>query len=467
MARDTGQWTLEKLIDFEAELLRGSVASEAERREVAEAVHGLEGAPARRRGLQVWLAKMRTAAGPQPASVGRRFVGALGLVTTLCCLLLASSGVFAVLGLLDRTLGGIHVTLFLAILLGGQWLVLVAAWLGWVWRRRAGEAFSGVQAMLGGLARRFSATRDGTWWQALTDGGGHARAALLWRVARIAQAGGIAFNLGVLGGLAGVVLVKNVGFFWETTTTGAMRSGLETAVRGLAMPWSSWWPAAVPDAAVIEASRWLPGHRGSLAPGPPQWWLFLLMAVVCWGLLPRVLMWLLCWRAGRRALARLDFQGRAHRILWRDLTTVGRVDLDEPPLDGVLVLDVGGTGLDRDLLRPFLLRRLRVNPTAWESVAVLDPGAELLAARALAQAPAGVVLLAEGWALSPPRLSALLAQVRTAAGPDRAVKFLAANTGPGGQPVPPTPAECHEWERFVDGLRDPLAEVHCYEELAG
>ena len=35
MARDTGQWTLEKLIDFEAELLRGSVASEPERREVA------------------------------------------------------------------------------------------------------------------------------------------------------------------------------------------------------------------------------------------------------------------------------------------------------------------------------------------------------------------------------------------------------------------------------------------------
>jgi len=236
-------------------------------------------------------------------------------------------------------------------------------------------------------------------------------------------------------------------------------------VRGLALPWSSWWPAAVPDAAVIEATRWLPEQSAGLEPGPSQWWLFLLLAVAVWGLLPRVLLWLLCWWAGRRALAGLDFQGRAHRILWRDLTTAGRVDLDEKPLDGVLVLDVGGTGLDHDLLRPFLLRRLRVNPTAWESVAVLDSGAELLAARALAQAPAGVVLLAEGWALSPPRLTALLAQVRAAAGPDRAVKFLAANTGPGGQPLPPTPDERREWERFVDGLRDPLAEIHCFEEL--
>ncbi|MFU8804093.1 MAG: nitrite/sulfite reductase, partial [Bradymonadaceae bacterium] len=41
--------------------------------------------------------------------------------------------------------------------------------------------------------------------------------------------------------------------------------------------------------------------------------------------------------------------------------------------DGVLVLDVGGSGVDREALRPFLLRRLRVNPAAWQPVAVLDP----------------------------------------------------------------------------------------------
>ena len=125
---------------------------------------------------------------------------------------------------------------------------------------------------------------------------------------------------------------------------------------------------------------------------------------------------------------------------------------------------IGGTGLDHAALRPFLLRRLRVNPTAWESVAVLDEGAELQASQALANAPAGVVLLAEGWALSPPRMTAVLARVRAAAGPGKPVKFLAANAGPGGQPLPPTPEERREWERFTDSLRDPLAEVFCYEE---
>jgi hypothetical protein len=219
----------------------------------------------------------------------------------------------------------------------------------------------------------------------------------------------------------------------------------------------------VPDAAVIEATRRLPEQGGALPPGPAQWWLFLLLAVAFWGLLPRLGLWVVCWAAGRRALDRLDFQNRAHRALWRDLTAATREDADEKPLDGVLVLDVGGTGLDRAALRPFLLRRLRVNPTAWESVAVLDRGAELLASQALANAPAGVVLLAEGWALSPPRMTAVLAQVRATAGPERPVKFLAANVGPAGHPLPPTPEERREWERFADGLRDPFAEVCCYE----
>jgi hypothetical protein len=176
-------------------------------------------------------------------------------------------------------------------------------------------------------------------------------------------------------------------------------------------------------------------------------------------LLPRLLLWLACRTGERRALTRLDFQGRAHRVLWRDLAGNTRVDVDEKPLDGALVLDVGGTGLAPDALRPFLLRRLRVNPAAWESVAVLDPGAELLAARALAEAPAGVVLVAEGWALSPPRMRAIHRQVRAAAGPDRDIKVVVVNCDTDGLPTAPTPAELREWEIFVDSLRDPRTEV--------
>lgn len=460
----TEPWTLEDLIDFEAELVRATGVTEATRREVMASSEGLSGAAARSRGLRIWLEHMRQGAGTPHGSVGRRFAGALVLVTTVLTLLLWLSGVSAVLGLVDRERGGMNVTLMMAVLVGGQWLLLLIALVGWLVRRRVGDGLGLVQAALAKLARRWSGGQDAAWWQGMVSSGG-TRAVLWWRLARVAQSGGIAFNGGILCGLAGLVLVKHVGFFWETTTDGAMRTGLASVVKLLAAPWAGWLPAAVPDATLIETSRWLPGHAVDLPSGSPAWWPFLLMAVLVWGLLPRVLLWSACWWAGRRALASLDFQSRSQRALWRELSSPSRVDWDEKPLDGVLVLDVGGTGLTREALRPFLLRCLRVHPAAWESVAVLDRGAELMAAQALAQAPAGVVLLAEGWALSPPRMSALHSQIRAVAGEQIAVKFLVANVGRDQQPLPPTAEERLQWERFVDSLRDPAAEIFCFEDL--
>lgn len=458
MAGPRANWTLADLVDFETELMRGREIVDGERGEVAAAARGFQGAAARRSGMRVWLEARRAAADPVDFP-GRRVAGALDLTGVLVFAVMAIAGVSGVLAMVDRARGGIHVALFLAVLLGGQWLVLLAGMAGWALRHRAGGALGVVHGLLGSMAWRIGGARHRGWWRQLVDGAASGRAALVWRLARLAQAGGIAFNCGVLAGLGGMVLVRNCGFFWETTTSGSMRTVLERTVEWLAVPWGTWWPHAVPDHAVIEAARWLPDASGPLAPGPEEWWLFLLMATAVWGLLPRLLLWLACRTGERRALARLDFQGRAHRVLWRDLTANPRVDLDEKPMDGVLVLDVGGSGISPDALRPFLLRRLRVNPAAWESVAVLDPGAELLAARALAQAPAGVVLVVEGWALSPPRMIALHRQVRAAAGPDRDIKFVVVACGPDGQPATPAPEEILEWEKFVDAIRDPRAEI--------
>ncbi len=455
MPEEPPPWTLESLVDFEQEIATSAGTPPAVRTAVIAATRGMDGAAARRVGLRVWLAEIgRT-------SAGRKFSGALSMVGAGLALMMFLAGISAVLGLLDRERGGINVVLFLAILLGGQWLVLVLAMAGWLLRGRAAEGYSGVQAMVGKLARRFSGNRDETWWENLMAGGGSPRAAVLWRIARLVQAAGVFFNIGILTGLAGLVLVKHVGFFWETTTEMAMFSLLEKLSHFLSLPWSAWWPGAVPTPDDIKAACWLPGHE--LPSAPAVWWEFLLMATFFWGLLPRAALWLLAWNAGRQALGRLDFQGRTHRALWRELTGTDRIETDEKPLDGVLVLDVGGSGLTRDVLRPFLLRRLRVHPAAWHSVAVMDSGAEEEAARAMAKAPAGVVLLAEGWSLSPARMSALHSKIRSSAGPQTPVKFLIANVDAGQRPVSPTDGERREWERFVDALRDPAAEVFFYE----
>lgn len=444
-------------MDFEQRLASGAPTPASVRTAVVKAAAGLEGAAARRAGLRVWLAQM------PPADAGRRLVAALGWVTTGLAAAAFLGGISAVLGMLDRSRGGVNVTLFLAILIGGQWLALMAATVAWLVRRRAAEGFTLLQSAAARLTRRLAGESDDKGWRRLIDGGARPRAAILWRFARMAQTAGLFFNLGILAGLAGLVFLKNVGFFWETTTEEAMRSALVGAVDLLSAPWVAWFSGAVPDADVIDETRRLPGGSSELAPGPAEWWRFLLMATLFWGLLPRAVLWLLAWRASREALEKLDFQGRHHRALWREIIGADRVTTDEAPLDGVLVLDVGGSRLTESQLRPFLLRRLRVNPTAWNSVAVLDAGAEDAAARSLAKAPAGVVLLAEGWSLSPPRMASLHQRIRSSAGAGIPIKFLAVNEGPDGEPMTVSDEERQQWSRFVDSLRDPAAEVFFYE----
>lgn len=456
MARHARRWTLEEVIDLEQALAVDAKPGPSLKASVMEAARGLSGTDARSAGLRAWLEESR-----KTPSAGRRFGASLSMVAAGLGLLAWLAGISGVLGMLDRSRGGIDVLLFLVVLLGVQWLILLMAVFAWIFRHKTAQGFSGLQALIGKVVHRFSGGAD-TWWDRVMDGGGAPRMALLWRLARLAQGAGVCFNVGIISGLAGLVMVKNVGFFWETTTEAAMRESLGHIVRVLSSPWSAAWPAAVPDASVIEASRWLPDKTAALPPGPASWWLFLLMATFVWGMLPRLVWWVSADVAFKKALGNLDFQARHHRALWRELTGVDRVDADEKPLDGVLVLDVGGSGLRQQDLRPFLLQKLRVHPASWHPVAVLDPGAESEAQAALREAPAGVVLLAEGWALSPPRMSALHSQIRSAAGPETPVKFLVANVAQDGSPMAASEVERKEWERFVDSLRDPFAEVYFF-----
>jgi hypothetical protein len=451
MAQIPTRWTLEDLADFEQALASSPPVTGALRAQVDAAARGLEGAAARRAGLRRWLDLTAQ------SGAGARFAAALSLTGVAVTLIAALAGASAMFGMLAD--GGVNVVLFLAVLLGGQWLVLLGGLALWLARGRAAGSIGALRGLHARLALRLSG--DAAWWRGAMDAGGHARAALLWRFARMSQSAGIAFNLGIIACLLGLVWVKNIGFHWESTTDQAMRAFLGQAVDLLAAPWQAWWPEAVPDGAAIDASRRFPGQPSGAAAG--AWWRFLLMATLVWGMLPRVILWLLAWRAGHRALAQLDFQGRAHRALWRELAGTRRSDDDARPLDGVLVLDVGGSGLGEETLRPFLLRRLRVNPTSWHRVAVWDETAERAATEAISNAPAGIVLICEGWALSPARMNAMHADLRNRLGPDVPLKYLVVNSGPAGDPEPASPEEQSVWIGHVDSLRDPAAEVFAYE----
>ena len=360
-------------------------------------------------------------------------------------------------GLLDRERMGFHVPMVLGVTVGFQLLVLIGAAVLWLLRGKMGV----LQRLFGWLIGKVT-KRDGfDWWRMLRLQGGRAWEALGWNLVRMTQAGAVMFSVGLMAGLLGCIWFLEVGFFWESTTPEWMAARLHEVCGFLSLPWTWFWEGGLVSREEIDETRvGLAGRIQSAA----TWYPFVFAAIFFWGLLPRAILWMFAVWKERSALSHLDFQGKHHRQLWREVMGTRRSDASEAPVDGVLVLDVGGTGLRKDSLRGFLLRRLRVNPGEWYEVGVWDEKGEEDAVKSIRNAPAGVVLLAEGWALSPPRMTALHSQIRKLAGSETAIHFLVANASKVGEPARVTKEEERVWRDFVDGLADPAAEIFFFEE---
>jgi len=434
----------------DSEGLEGGGVDAAFRERLRKESAGLSPVEARRRGLRMWLAEVGD------GGVARRFEQARSLVAAVVGFWAFFSGVGVVVGIERAGGGSVHVVWFLALALGVPWLVTLAGLFGRIWAGR-----KGVLGLLGRgvswLLRKWSGAGD--WW----DGSGEMRRVVGATVMRVVYGSGLLFQIGTLAGLIGLVLFRHVEFYWESTTEHAMGDALAWMVRSLGAPWASWWPGAVPGAEWIEKTRRIPGVSLPADTGP--WWQFLMMALLVWGVVPRLLLWGIGHWYERRLLRSIELQSMACRRVWRELTAVRRGEVVEGPADGVLVLDFGGTNPDRDALRPFFLRRLRVNPVAWEALGVLEKAAEERARQALAAAPAGVVLLGEAWDLSVPALKSAVKSIRAAAGPEARVIVVIGNVDEHGAMRPPKPGERVQWERAVDALGDPALEIAAYEEM--
>ena len=388
--------------------------------------------------------------------LGARWVASLSLAGSLMALLFAGLGAATAWGTFDREIGGVHVIWFLAVALLLPWCLFVAGVIAWLLRGRV--AASGVA---GWVVERVSVRLAGRKAKRAIErvrASSELSKVLGWRLARLSQWIAGAFHGGALAGLGAMVLFKQVGFFWETTTKQAMEGFLMKAVSFLSLPWSGVAAWAVPD---VAESRRSPEWNG----GGEDWWPFLIFTLLVWGVLPRLLFaaWVM-WKE-RRALATLTFQAPHHRKLWRAMTGVKRGEEPSGPVDGALVVALEGAEALQDSLRPFLLRVLRMNPTAWERLGVLDEGHEDAARKALRKAPAGIVLLAEGWSLAPRSVEKALDEVASKAG-QRRVVLLVGNPSPEGDMKAVEPNQREQWERFMDARNGSNVELVFYGEVS-
>lgn len=116
---------------------------------------------------------------------------------------------------------------------------------------------------------------------------------LLWLVA----------GLGLLLGFATLLLFSDLAFGWSSTLLNSDTPPM-VLFDGLSMPWRELWPAAVPDATLLESTRYV---RIAPASGDVEragdWWPFLMASLIFYNLIPRALLAvfsLLWWRRWER-----------------------------------------------------------------------------------------------------------------------------------------------------------------------
>ncbi len=128
-------------------------------------------------------------------------------------------------------------------------------------------------------------------------------------MARAAQLGGLGFATSGLLTLLVMVVVQDLAFGWSTTLEAAA-TGYHQLLVAVSTPWHWFWPDAVPDLALVEATRFYRSGAAANTLNPErwgQWWPFVVMLWTTWVLLPRLILSvcaaLLIQRKARRLLA--------------------------------------------------------------------------------------------------------------------------------------------------------------------
>jgi hypothetical protein len=138
-----------------------------------------------------------------------------------------------------------------------------------------------------------------------------------WPLFLLFQLFGIAFNFGVLGVLLVKVASSDLAFGWQSTIQLSSQF-VANLVQWIALPWSWLLGAATyPDLGQIEGSRMIlkDGFYHLASSDLVSWWPFLCLAIFCYCLLPRILLFAAGTFGRKSSLARISFHRPDHNQL--------------------------------------------------------------------------------------------------------------------------------------------------------
>ncbi|QSP95632.1 DUF2868 domain-containing protein [Marinobacter salinisoli] len=238
---------------------------------------------------RLWLEHMARLSGPgADRSAGDKAIRLWRRINTGFVLVGGLLGILTMLGLLFYDGGQrINITAFLAFVMLQLLLALfttvqsIAGWQPWRW-----------------LTKRLN--RGST-----SDTVHRLQPALM---ARASHLGGLSFATTGLLTLLVMVVVQDLAFGWSTTlNTAADR--YHQLILWVSVPWHWVWPAAVPDLALVEATRFFRAGGQSNAVNPEQWGQWWPFVVALWGV------WVLLPRLALSLFSALVIRGKARQLL--------------------------------------------------------------------------------------------------------------------------------------------------------
>ncbi|MEX0685278.1 MAG: DUF2868 domain-containing protein [Balneolales bacterium] len=119
-----------------------------------------------------------------------------------------------------------------------------------------------------------------------------------WKLRYWTQLAAIFYLIGALGWLAIKITTTDLAFSWSTTLNISPNT-MNTFTSVIAAPWSTWMPGATVDLATIEKTQYYRATQSVIPQGVDasemgRWWGFLLMAMIFYGLLPRIFTMIIC-----------------------------------------------------------------------------------------------------------------------------------------------------------------------------
>jgi hypothetical protein len=249
-----------------------------------------------------------------------------------------------------------------------------------------------------------------------------------WQVVVFSQWLAVGFFAGALLVMVLLVTFTDLAFGWSSTLDIEV-ARVQGAVTALAAPWAAWLPAAAPDAALVEASRYFRLDDGGPVGGDVSrlgaWWPFVLMTVLFYGALPRLLLLAFgAWRLRRATTAMLLDDPEVAALLDRlrspllaiegsgeeEVVDAAREALPAPrdlPAGEGLAMLLWNAAADSGTARAWLADHLGVQPAAEASLGILqDESRQRALLDGLADALRGrlrrVLIITKGW--EPPLL---------------------------------------------------------------